>query len=196
MGSMGREIGRYLGDLLGYQVVGHEVINQAARRAGVPEAALAAIDELGLLGICPSEEACHAYREAVRQVMQELAATGNVVLIGRAGQVILGGWPRTLHVRLFAPTQIRTERIARRLNISLKAARAQVKASDKFRKNYLKRFYNVNWNSPKLYDLVLNTAHLDEISAAEIIFSSLRQFQIVVQKNPIDRLAVDVIDKD
>ena len=189
MGSMGGEIGRQLGHSLGFRVVGHDLINQAARRAGTPEAALAAIDELGLLGMCPSEEACLAYRTTVEQIMQEMANEGNVVIIGRAGQVILSGWPKSLHLRLIAPAQIRTERISRRLKISLDAAHAQITVSDRFRKNYLKRFYNVNWNSPELYDLVVNTAHLDADAATDIVLHSLHQFQTSAQKSLVDQPA-------
>ena len=173
MGCLGHKTAKLVGEMLGYRVFWREGINEAARRAGAPEAALAAIDELGLLGFCPSEEACHAYRQAVEQVMHELANQGNVVIIGRAGQVILSGWPSVYHVRLFAPVDVRARRTAERQNISLQAAEAQVKASDRFRKNYVKRFYNVNWDTSGLYDLVINTTRLDPLSAAHIIFQAM-----------------------
>jgi cytidylate kinase len=177
LGSHGMLIAHCLGDQLGYQVVWREVINQAARRAGAPEAALAAIDELGLLGICPSPQACLAYRQAVEQVMHELAAAGQVVIVGRAGQTILSGAPRTLHVRTIAPTACRVGRVAARNNISPKAAKAQVEVSDRFRKNYLKRFYNVCWDAPELYNLVINTESIRPDQAAEIIAHTLELFQ-------------------
>jgi cytidylate kinase len=145
------------------------LINQAAQRAGAPEAALSAIDELGLLGVSASRQACRAYCRAVEQVMMEWADKGNVVIVGRAGQVILRAQPGVLHVRVVAPLDIRAERVATAHGISLESARAQVEASDKFRRHYLKRFYRVSWDDPELYDLVVNTGRVTPATAAEMI---------------------------
>jgi cytidylate kinase len=184
MGSLGREIASTLGKMLDYRVVWREVINQAARRAGAPEAALAAIDELGLLGVCPSPQACLAYREAVTQVMLELADEGKVIIIGRAGQIILGGRPNILHVRLVAPIQVRVKRIAEWHHISIEAAHTQIEASDRFRQNYLKRFYHVRWDAAELYDLVINTGSLDAPGASALIAEALHEHQISRHREP------------
>jgi cytidylate kinase len=169
LGSRGLEIARQVAERLGYRLVWRELINQAALRAGAPEMALATIDELGLLNLCPSPAACRAYHQAVRQVMLELAEEGGVVILGRAGQVILRGRPDVLHVRLIAPAGLRAGRIAALQNISLEAAAAQVQASDRHRSNYLRRFYKARWDNPELYDLLLNTADLSVETAAGII---------------------------
>jgi cytidylate kinase len=173
LGSMGREVARLVADRLGYRLVWRDLINQAARRAGAPETALAAIDELGLLGLSLSREAGEAYCQAVRQVMEELATGGNVVILGRAGQVILRSQPDTLHVRLIAPAHLRAERIAQYHEISLEGAMAQIEASDRHRRNYLKRFYHVRWDDPELYDLVVNTGRVTPEVAADVICQAL-----------------------
>jgi cytidylate kinase len=178
MGSLGREIGRRLGEQLGWRVVAREVINEAARRSGAPEAALAAIDELNLLGSCPSPEACLAYRQAVDQVVQEIAGQGRLVLIGRAGQVILAGRPDVLHLRTIAPRELRAERVAEWQGIPLRAALAQIEASDRFRKNYLKRFYGIDWNDPIQYDLVINTGRVTLDQALQLILAALHAHQV------------------
>ncbi len=169
LGSLGSLIARMVAQRLGYRVVWRELINQAARRACVPEVALATIDDLGLLGIRPSPQARAAYHQAVRQVMEELVAEGQVVIVGRAGQVILRGHPEVLHVQIVAPASVRAERIARRQNIPIEAALAQVTASDRTRRNYLRRYYRVRWDDPLLYDLVVNTERLTPAAAAELI---------------------------
>ncbi len=173
LGSLGYDVASAVAERLGYRLVQREVIIQAARRAGAPEVALAAIDELGLLKMSPSPQASLAYHRAVKQVMEEMAAEGNVVIVGRAGQVILHGQPEVLHVRVIAPKPVRVERIMRRYNISVEAAEAQVEASDRYRRNYLKRFYHARWDDPELYDLVINTEHLSPEAAAELITGHL-----------------------
>jgi len=173
-GSLGFEISKQVAELLGYRIVWRELINQAALRCGAPEIALAVIDELGLLKLYPSSQTLSSYLEAVKCVMNELADHDNVVIVGRAGQVILRGRYNTMHVRIIAPTDIRAERIMRQHNVSLEAARRQISASDRYRKNYLKRFYQAQWDDPVLYDLILNSAHYDIRTAADLICLALK----------------------
>jgi cytidylate kinase len=173
MGSRGLEVARALGIALGFRVTSRDLINQAAMRSGNPEVALAVIDELGLLGICPSPQACQAYRQAVKQVMEELLHEGQVIIVGRAGQVILSDRPQVLHVRIIAPEAERMGRVAAEQKISVENALAQIQASDRHRRNYLKRHYQVNWADPNLYDLTLNTAKLSIQAAATIIQQAL-----------------------
>lgn len=175
MGSLGCGIAKTVAERLGFRMVWREVINQAAVRAGVPEMALAMIDELNLLGVRPSLEARRSYLQAVSQLMIELAAQGRVVIVGRAGQVILRGRADVFHVRVMAPKGLRAERLARSKGISIEAAQAQVEASDRSRFNYLRRYHHVDWENPELYDLVVNTERLSRSSAAALIVTAFEQ---------------------
>lgn len=175
LGSFGDEVGQAIANRLSYRLFSREVINQAAVRAQVPEVALATIDDLGLLGLNPSPQAQKAYHQAVRELMEELASEGNVVIIGRAGQVILRDNPGVLHVKVMAPASLRAERIAREQNIPITSAQEQIKASDQTRKDYLRRYYKVRWDDPELYDLIVNTARLTPEGAACLICQALTQ---------------------
>jgi CMP/dCMP kinase len=172
MGSLGCQIAFNVAEALGFRLVWREIINEAARRTGTPEVALAAIDELGLLGICPSPKACSAYHQAVKEIMHEFAEQGDIVILGRAGQVILGNRTDIMHIRLIAPISIRIARIADRLGITESRARAQVEASDRYRSDYLRRFYHTDWDKPDLYHLVINTGSLEIDQAVELICQS------------------------
>jgi cytidylate kinase len=174
MGSWGRDVAHAVAACLGYRMVWRELINQAALKAGLPEVALATIDELGLLGLHPSAQARRAYHDSVRQVIEGLAAEGNTVIVGRAGQVILRDRPDVLHVRVIAPANLRAERIASAQNITFEAAQAQVHASDRARSNYLRRYYNARWDDPELYDLIVNTARLSPDAAAGLICGAVQ----------------------
>lgn len=174
MGSLGFEIGNLVSKRLGYRIVWRELINEAAQRSGAPEVALAVIDELGLLGMNPSAKNSAAYLQAVNAVVLELAGKGNVVLIGRAGQRILANFPGAIHVRLIAPLDLRIQRVAQEQHIPVDAARAQVEASDQHRRQYLKRFYRVDWEDPSLYDLVINTGRISPEAACELICQAAR----------------------
>jgi cytidylate kinase len=173
LGSLGRQVAQLAAEKLGYRLVWRDLINQAAIRAGAPEMALAAIDELGLLGLTPSLKERRAYSQAMQRVIEELVSGGNVVILGRAGQALLRDRAAVLHVRIIAPVPVRAERISREKGVSLDAALAQIQASDRSRYKYLRRFYRLRWDDPKLYDLVINTANLTPEAAALLVAQAL-----------------------
>jgi CMP/dCMP kinase len=175
LGSQGLKVARLAAEKLGFRLVWREAINQAAQRAGAPEMALSMIDDLGLFDICPSPEMCAAYHQAVRVVIQDLAAAGRVIIVGRAGQVILRDWPSVLHVRIIAPSEIRAANLMAVHHIPHDAALAQIQTSDRRRKKYVKDYYGEKWDDPELYDLIINTGRLSIEAAGELIFQGLSQ---------------------
>ena len=173
LGSLGFETAKLLAPRLGYRLVWRDLINQAARRAGAPEVALAMIDELNLLGFKPSVEDILAYLKAIKTVMLELADAGNVIIVGRAGQILLADHRNSIHLRMIAPVGLRVERLANRLGISVEAARAQIDASDRYHQRYFKRYYKIPWDGPGLYDLTINTAKMTPNDAVDIICAAV-----------------------
>jgi cytidylate kinase len=173
LGSLGREVAQAAGQRLQYRVVYRELINEAARRAGVPDLALHTIDELGLLGMKPTVQEQRAYHRAMVQVMNELADEGRYIIVGRAGQAILHGRMGALHVRVISPASVRIERLMAEYAIPAEAAKAQIEASDRSRRAFLRRFYASDWDSPELYDLVINTEKIDPGAAAALICEAI-----------------------
>lgn len=169
LGSLGDDIAQIAAHRLGWQVIDRELINQAAFESCSPEMVLTAVDELGLLGIHPSKKKCQAYLDAVERILHQRADEGNLIILGRAGQIILRGRPDVLHIRLHAPRKVRIARISSRQNISAEAALEQIKASDRHRRWYLKHYYHAELNKPRYYDLEINTARLTAQAAADLI---------------------------
>ncbi len=169
LGSYGFEIGKSVAEKMGYRLVWRELINQAAIRAGAPDVALAMIDELHLLGMCPSPEKCLAYIAAVGNVLTELAQEGNVVIVGRGGQVVLKDHMDVLHVRIFAPMETRIARVVAARKVTPEAAIAQIQTSDRTRRQYFQRFYQVQWDEPALYDLIINSGRISPAAVAQLI---------------------------
>jgi cytidylate kinase len=169
LGSRGDDLAMAAAERLGLRLVGRELINRAARAAGAPEVALAEIDELGLLAVKPSLAAVRLYTQKVAEVIRELAGRGDLLVVGRGGQVVLAGEPGVLHVRVIAPRAMRMQMVQQRCHVTPEAAGARIDASDKARAAYLRRAHGVRWDSPALYDLVLNMAHVSVEAAADVI---------------------------
>jgi cytidylate kinase len=174
LGSGGDEVAQAVARRLDLRLVGREVINRAAREAGAPEVALAAIDELGLLGIRPDRAAIRSYCDKIAQVVDEMAADGKLLLVGRGGQVLLAGRPGVLHVRVIAPRAQRIAHVAQACKISAEAATARVEAADRSRAAFVKRYFGARQDDPGLYDMVLNLARLDVETATDLICRAAR----------------------
>jgi cytidylate kinase len=174
MGSLGDELVLQLAQQLDWRWVGRDVIHEAALAAGVPQVALADIDELGFLDLRPSGKEWRVYQKEVRRIICELADEGNMIIVGRGGQVILHNRPDVLHVRVIAPLKIRIARLMRMEHISKKAARARLKASRKTRARYFKKGYGVKLNDPLLYHLVINTGFLELSEAVNLVVKASR----------------------
>ena len=179
MGSYGDEIALQVARRLGWRLVCRELINRSALAAGVPQVALAEIDELGFFGVRPSPGEWQAYQSQVERFIRDLADEGKVIIVGRGGQVALRDRPETLHVRIIAPFETRVARLQAENNIPAAAARARLAESLKRRAHYLRRSYGVEVDDPALYHLTLNTGLLTVSQGANLI---LQAFQSLIEQ--------------
>ncbi|HUW96064.1 MAG TPA: cytidylate kinase-like family protein [Anaerolineae bacterium] len=111
----------------------------------------------------------------VGMVIRNLAREGNVVIAGRGGQVLLQDMPRALHVQVVAPFDHRVAVLARREGIAPEEASRIVGASDRTRRDYLRKYHRVDWLDPTLYDLVINTRKIPASLAAAMIVDAYQE---------------------
>ncbi len=123
-------------------------------------------------------QASESYQELVKQVILEYAQAGNVIIVGRGGQVVLKDLSTVLHVRICAPEELRILRLAERLGIDRKEAERQIRQSDKERARYMKHFYNVKWDDPDLYHIVVNTGKMSVDVATQIICDTAQRIAL------------------
>ena len=110
------------------------------------------------------------YIAAMRNVMKELASSGNVVIVGRGGSVILGNDPKVLRVGVVARLEDRVTRIMERERVDRAEAAKTVDARDRARADYYKRHFGIDDpEDPELYHLVLNTSDMDLEYSTEIV---------------------------
>jgi cytidylate kinase len=106
---------------------------------------------------------------------------GNVIIVGRGGQVLLQDMPGTLHIRIEAPMEDRTQRVKAQMKLeqrnyqadvdARRAAQDWIESRDAASADYIKRFYNASWSDPMLYHLILNTGKLSIEQAAQMIIN-------------------------
>lgn len=108
-------------------------------------------------------------RTALRSVVREIARRDNAIIVGRGAGIILSNLRRVLKLRLVAPLEYRARHHARTIGMNLGEAEEQVQRSDSDRRSYIRRMFNVDWEDPTLYDVVINTARTDSDAAVEIV---------------------------
>lgn len=110
----------------------------------------------------------------VQATIQAAYRQGNVVIVGRGGQVLLRGKPNVLHVRIEAPQEVRVENVAADEELTRSMAEPLVEERDRAAAGYLQRFYGVDWYEPWLYHMVLNTGKLSVEAATAVIVEAAR----------------------
>jgi cytidylate kinase len=112
----------------------------------------------------------------LNQVIQAVAHHGNVVLLGRSGFEILGGFANVFHVRLQAPFSIRVGRVMSEHKISFEEAEMLVKNNDRTRLAFVEEFYKVPWSSIHAFDLVVNTGKISPDLATSWVVDAANTF--------------------
>ena len=105
-------------------------------------------------------------------VIRGLACEGNVLLLGRGGQVLLKDHPGALHIQTVAPLAYRVQMLMTRHALGKREAQNRVRASDRARFDYLRRYHDVDWLDPTLYHLVINTGCLPIDTAVKLIIDA------------------------
>src|SRR5687767_8486829 len=129
-GAAGAPIGRALAERFGAEFLDRAIVAQAALRAGIPEQELESYDERlptmwqrvasalatsldpGMPAMTYTEQLApltvhERLVEVTRHVIEEAAATGSAVILGRGGVFILADHPAAFHVQLHASMDAR-----------------------------------------------------------------------------------------
>lgn len=196
VGTQGTQVARAVGQLLGWQVYDHELLEHIAKEMGLRVALLESVDErhqswmretigaslasLASGGKAPWASESSFVHHLVETVLA-LGSHGNCVIVGRGSAVILPA-ETTLRVRLMGPINDRIATYARMLGISERDAAEKVKTTDLQRTEFVQDHFSKDPADPRNYDLILNASRLTVTQCAELIVEALRRVQTPVAK--------------
>jgi len=105
----------------------------------------------------------------------QLAAKGNVIIIGRASSLITEKLTGGIHVRIVAPLEWRVKQVAAYENIDTpKQARSYVIKNDRDRGNFAKKFLGRSLKNPVIYDMILNQQKIGLDGIVELILHAMQ----------------------
>jgi cytidylate kinase len=113
-------------------------------------------------------------RARVLAGLEELAAQGGAVVLGRAAVAALGKRRGAFHVRLDGPVERRTARGAAWEGVGLDNARARLEETDASRERYVRQLYRVDPTDTSLYHLVVDATVLSIDACVDLLASAAR----------------------
>jgi cytidylate kinase len=179
----GSEIAEKVAANLNYRSVNREVLIEASRRYGIPEAKFTEVLETEGHWWERWLESLRLYRITLQAAMCEVAQGGKVVYYGRAGQELFPGIAHVLKVLIVASMDYRIEQVKNRRGLSGESAREFLKDLDRVRNRRLRALFNIDWQDPVGYDLVVNTTGMSSDTAAQLISEAARrpEYQATVE---------------
>jgi cytidylate kinase len=189
-GAGGEEVGRRVAANLGFLFVDDEIVAQAAADGGIePEEvadeerrkSLAArlVQALGqggeawgvTHGSSPSLEARRSddIRALIRETIAQTAARGGVVIVAHGASHAVARRTEVLRVLVTASPTTRARRVGEAMGLDDAGAMREVKREDAARRDYLRRFYDIDEEQATQYDLVVNTDVLSVEQAAGLV---------------------------
>jgi cytidylate kinase len=187
-GSRGARIARKLAKELDWEFADKATINRVIRQYGLMRLN-DLYDELPTLGDLFSDNAALTI-EMMNETIAAIAARGNVVILGRGAFAVLKGVPDVLNVFVEASLAARAVRIAKRDDIDLPAAEERVKADDKLRRRFTRRYYGANWAKHENYDLVVDSGSITDDEAIEQILGALHGLPSRADGGTVEQLQV------
>jgi cytidylate kinase len=200
-GSGGRTLGEILAKELGYTFLDDAVIQALANRVGVTKESVANMERHngsffsdmihGMLHLSYIDRITHKkqdhidegiYIDKLREVVEDLAAQDNVVLLGRGSQFILSGHPDAIHFLLVADRAHRIRFMQHKYNLSESDAHHEVLAGEKRRKHVYAVLGCATYNDPVHYDMVLNMDRLslEEATRLMVALTESRQHEPII----------------
>jgi cytidylate kinase len=186
-GAGGSWVGPEVAEGLGWRFIDRAIPVQVAQRLAVPVEHAQLHDEAAaprytrLLARLPNISGAHlpepttdAFCRETECLLMEAADEGNVVVLGRAGALVLRDRPGALHIRLDGPAEARLRQAMRLEGIEVEEARRRQRNSDRARTDYVKHFYQADPRDPRHYDLVLASTALPLETCVELIVTAAR----------------------
>lgn len=190
-GSGGRYIGELVAKELGIPFYDQELITLAAERSDLCTETAEEADERNAssllytlaMGATSMLHAPHYNMPindklflAQSEIIQEAAANGSAVIVGRCADYVLRDVPNTLRLFIYADEQIRAKHVAERSGISESEAYTQISKTDRRRANYYNFYTGKRWGEVTNYDLCIDSGKFGSEHTAKLIAEYVRLY--------------------
>jgi len=166
----GEELAKRMAERLGYRCLSREtILAEASKAYGVPAADLVEAMEKrpSFWHRVVGERSAHL--AFVRASLCEHAQADDLVYHGLAGHLLLPGVAHVMRVRVIADMDSRIKAAMAQQGLGHAEALAYIEKVDKERRQWIGFLFDVEWDDPKLYDVVLNLSRMSLRTACETV---------------------------
>jgi cytidylate kinase len=125
----------------------------------------------------PSQVA--VYRK-LAETVRTLCFNGNVVVVGRAGNVITRDMKNGYHVRMVAPMDWKITNIAEKVELSRREAEKLINDKTEEREGFIRNYVRFDPSDPHNYHLLINNGLHSAEEAARIVIEGLKRKGLIV----------------
>lgn len=173
--SGGSAIAEKVASALNYRSIDREVLIEASKRYGIPEAKYTEVLEAEGRWWERWRESLRLYRITLQAAMCEVVEEDRVVYYGRAGRQLLPSIGHVLKVLVVAPIEYRIEQARAQKGMDEETARQYLRELDRVRSRRFRALFNEDWMDPVGQDLVINGARFSAESGATLIADTVRR---------------------
>lgn len=174
-GAGGRTLSRMISKKLDYLYLDEAIIEEIAKKARVSKESVKSMERTAggklskFFSIMLNQEYIDRllgeergymdealYFKLLREIILDLSSKGNVIIMGRGGQYILGDHKEAIHIYLVSDMQHKIEFMQRFYKVGAAKAKQMIDGGEKMRINFYSKFGKKNYDDPMLYDLVIN----------------------------------------
>ena len=172
--SGGSALAEKVASILDYRSIDREVLIEASKRYGIPEAKYTEVLEAEGHWWERWRESLRLYRITLQAAMCDVVEEDRVVYYGRAGRQLLPGIRHVLKVLVVAPIDYRMEQVRAQKGIDGENARQYLRELDRVRSRRFRALFNEDWQDPVGQDLVLNGSRFTAEVGASLIADTVR----------------------
>ncbi len=181
--SMGRSIAQMLSERLEIPFYDRDIVEETARRMELPVSTISRTEEasrsiyfkrqypLGM-GLQSMQDEIYMIQT---NIIRDLAAKASCIIVGRCADSVLADYSGKLSVYIYAPYEDRCQNCIRYLNMDRDTAEKMIRAVDKSRVQYHKRYCRGYKDELTGKDMALNSKAFDIEGCVRILEETLRE---------------------
>lgn len=191
-GTNSEKVANQTAQKLGYEYIGDQLIAEIARELHISESEaevfrktaqsriLRFVDRFTcsiVQKVVDREHGClddKNYYETTKKLVENVYEAGDAIILGWGGQCLLRGRPNTLHVRLVKADETKIKEVMQTKNLDRDAAKALIEQEEGDLKEYIKHYFNEDWNAAHLYDLIIDMEKNSVEKAVEMICDNVK----------------------
>ncbi len=169
VGSSGTEIAQTVAAKLQYDYLDKEKIEKELMNRGLAMPEVEKFDEKKPPFWVSWQIQSRRFLHVIQSLIYDFARRGNIVIVGRGGQVLMRDLPGILHLRIVAPFSARVRRIMDQEKVDEKQAARVIRRGDRDSAGFIRFFFDEDWEDTVLYDLVINMQKISPEKAVDLI---------------------------